>query len=926
MTNDDNSGKNPHYGGRHLEVLHEPPAHPLPTGLTRRQFSISAAIAGVATGAACGGGKKGEQRAESGATAEAVAQGRRPADASDEFAPPESTTVPNNILAQCPYCGVGCGTLIQTEKGKIVGMMPDPKHPTNNGLQCIKGLASAEAIYVDRLTKPLIRRDMTDQLTGHESATKGRFSDDVFREATWEEADEIIVNQIVGIYKKFGGNSIGLYGSGQLPVEGQWLENLFMKGVLGSNTIEANARMCMTSAVTGYFKTLGSDTPPTAYEDIEIADMVTHWGHNARGSHPIVFWRIADHKANKKIPTLVVDPRRTGTVMGYEEVNEANSYHFSTINGDIAIQNAIAHVLLTSHEEAIAWDFLKGYSTGWEDYVKGITERYAPEKVQHITMIDPKYLREVAAIWAEASIKGRKNGKGGVLSLWGIGYNQHIHGQNNVVSLINLMALSGNIGRPGCGPFSMTGQPNAMGERLTGGLTGRLPFNEGLSNVAWRDHIAKVWRIPPERLASVAKEENPGMAIGMMERALKGDVKAMFLIYATHIDLPDQNTLVRPALNKTFNVVQEIYRHAPNNLYADVILPAATWGEWVGGTYIQSERRFYVCDGTANPIRGTKPDMDMVIDKGRAIARALDLDADAIFPYKKMANGFYNPEDVFRDIVIASKGSDSDLTGMLEVEERDGVALYDQIRNHRGIQWPAPTYEIARNGGTKRRYMEQEGWDGKPYGGFRTADGKLHMHLCEQNYEGREEIIAQLSRAGTEKGFYMIDNMHLLEKARDNGLTPELPDFDFRNKRWDEVPADKYPFWIGLGVVYEHFHTAKTIRSGTTKRLVPEMYVEMNIDDAGALGIEDGEWVRVISRRGSYEARASIGLDSKVKPARNTVPRGYMFSPWNLSVGDSADPEKNRWLVNAITHRAFDPVSGQVDFKKCAARIEKIRV
>lgn len=171
MTNNDKSGKNPHYGGRHLEVLHEPPAHPLPTGLTRRQFSISAAIAGVA-GTACGGGKKGEQRAEPDAAAEAVAQGRRPADASDEFAPPESTTVPNNILAQCPYCGVGCGTLIQTEKGKIVGMMPDPKHPTNNGLQCIKGLASAEAIYVDRLTKPLIRRDMTDQLTGHERDRK----------------------------------------------------------------------------------------------------------------------------------------------------------------------------------------------------------------------------------------------------------------------------------------------------------------------------------------------------------------------------------------------------------------------------------------------------------------------------------------------------------------------------------------------------------------------------------------------------------------------------------------------------------------------------------------------------------------------------------------------------------------------------------
>lgn len=134
----------------------------------------------------------------------------------------------------------------------------------------------------------------------------------------------------------------------------------------------------MTSAVTGYFKSLGSDTPPTAYEDIELADMVTHWGHNARGSHPIVFWRIADHKANKKIPTLVVDPAGPGTVMGYEEVNKANCYHFSTINGDIAIQNAIAHVLLTSHKEAIAWDFLKGHSTGWEDYVKGVTNAMRP--------------------------------------------------------------------------------------------------------------------------------------------------------------------------------------------------------------------------------------------------------------------------------------------------------------------------------------------------------------------------------------------------------------------------------------------------------------------------------------------------------------------------------------------------------------------
>ena len=904
-----------HYGGRHLEVLNQPPANPLPTGKTRRRFMFETAAVGAA--ATVISGCKGDKP-----KADTVAHGDP--SGMDNTVEPDPNAVPTNILAQCPYCGVGCGTLIQTEKGKIVGMMPDPKHPTNKGLQCIKGLSSAEAIYVDRLTKPLIRKDMTDILTGNVSKTKGQFSDDVFREATWEEAEEIIVKQIAGIVKKHGGNSVGLYGSGQLPVEGQWLENLFMKGVLGSNTIEANARMCMTSAVTGYFKSLGSDTPPTSYDDIELADMVTHWGHNARGAHPIVFWRIADHKQQKGIPTLVVDPRRTGTVQGYEEVNSENSYHFSTINGDIAIHNAIAHCLLTDHDDAIAWDFVKNHTTGWEDYVEACKTRYAPEQVEHITMIDPAYLRQIAAVWAKASIKGRERGTGGVLSFWGIGYNQHLHGQNNTVSLINLMALSGNIGRPGCGPFSMTGQPNAMGERLTGGLTSRLPFNQGINNEAWRNHIADAWRVPRERLASVAKEPNPGMAIGMMERALKDDVKAFFLIYATHIDLPDQYTLVRPALAKTFNVVQEIYRHAPNNLYADVILPAATWGEWVGGTYIQSERRFYVTDGTANPIPGTIPDMDMVIDKGRAIANELGLDGDKIFPYKKMANGFYDPEDIFRDIVIASKGSDADLTGMLEDEKRDGIGLYDQIRQNRGIQWPAPTYEVAKAGGTPRRYMAQEEWADKPYGMFRTDDGKLHIHMCEQNYEGREEIIAEMSKAGTDPEFFFIGNLELLEKARDNGLTPELPDAEHRGTPWRDIPKDKYPFWIGLGVVYEHFHTSKTIRSGTTKRLVPEMYVEMNAEDATGLGVDDGDWVKVITRRGEYEARASIGLDSKVKPARNTVPPGYMFSPWNLSVADSADPKHNKWLVNGVSHRAFDPVSGQADFKKCACRIEKV--
>lgn len=854
------------------------------------------------------------------------------------------------ILAACPYCGVGCGTLIQVEDDRIVGMIPDRKHPTNKGVQCIKGLNAHEPIYRDRLTHVLVRKDMSDPITGHVSATKGKFDDSVFRKATYEEAEELVSNKIVALIKKYGGNSIGLSGSGQLTMEAQWIENLLMKGIIGSNSIEANARMCMTSAVTGYFHSYGSDAPPTSYKDLEDADMITFWGHNARAAHPVLFWRVADHKKRNDIPTLVSDPRRTGTVQALESINPNKSHHFATLNGDISYLNAIAHVIIKDHPEAMmSEDWLNQNSEGWKEYVDGVKKRYSPEQVvERCKLLDkgritPAQIRKVAKDWAAASIKGRKEGKGGVLTYWGIGYNQMLHGQHNTISIINLHLLTGNVGRKGCGTHSQTGQPNAMSERLMGGLTGRLPFNQPLKNAKWRDWIADRWRIDRKRLKQTSLLKNP-MAIGMMERANAGDLKAMFFMYTTHIHMPDAVNLVRPGITKTFTVVQEIYRHAPNNLYADVIFPAITWGEWTGGTYIQSERRVYVCDGVSvgrddkgNVLTEAIPDMDLAIDKCKSIAKKLGLDAEKIIPYKKTiknkyGQSFYDPEDVFEDIVIASKGSDSDLSGMLEVRKKDGIGLYDQLRKKRGIQWPAPTYEIAKKGGTERRYMHQEGWDKMPYENFRRPGGKAKFKLCEQDYGKNGEIIKavtdEFKKYGAKKGKgpWLYQNPALLAKARDLGLTPELPDLDFYEdpkKTLDHAKKEgKYPFWLGLGIVYEHFHTAKTIRGATTSKLVPEQYVEMHPDDAKKYKLEDGQKVRIVTRRSSYEARLSVGTNSMVRPARNEVPAGYLFSPWNLSVADSADPEKNRWLVNAVSHRAWDPVSGQADFKKIAARIE----
>ena len=855
-----------------------------------------------------------------------------------------SSTKRTTALAQCPYCGVGCGTVIISENGRIVSMRPDKDHPTNYGLQCIKGLTAAEPIYVDRMEgDSYVRKDVWTEWNKpshgdieYTSKTKNAFDEDLFVRVPYQKASDMVAYKVAHLVKKYGGNSIGLYGSGQLTMEGQYLENLFMKGIMGSNTIEANARMCMTSAVTGYFATLGSDTPPLAYEDIELADMIMHFGHNPREAHPIIYWRIADHKKKKDIPTVVVDPRYTGSVQGYDDINKKNNVHVPILNGDISFLNSLAHVLLKDHEDIIDWDFVKKHANGWEKYVKEVKKNYSPEQVQDrmgSDKVTPAMIRRVAGMFADATRKRLKrskmshggDGHGGVIIMWGIGYNQHIHGQHNVISIINLLTLTGNLAKPGCGPFSMTGQPNAMGERFTGGLTARLPFNQPLKSKKARSHMAKHWGIPELNLETALKGDNSGMAIGMMERAVKGDLKAMFLVYATHIDLPDQHNLVRPGLMNTFNVVQEIYRHAPNNLFADVIFPAATWGE-VDGVYISSERRINIVQAGGTPPPGCRPDLDMVIDKGKEIAHLLGMkNIDKIFPWGKNAKGYYDAEAIFRSVVEASKGTDADLTGMLEVEKVDGIGLYQQLIDHRGIQWPAPTYTIAKEGGAKRRYMGQEGkWENKPYGYFRTKDGKVNMKLCKQDYSQREKITKKLMDFGVKKDFFCIDNKDLLVKARDMGLTPDLPDEKYRNKKWNDVPKDKFPFWLGLGVVYEHFHTAKSNRSPTTRRLVPEQYVEMHENDAKKLGIKDGDRVKLITRRGEYQARAQVGTNSIVKPARNSVPEGYMFSPWNLSVADSADPKKNKWLVNATSSRAFDPVSGQVDFKKLACRIEKV--
>lgn len=895
--------------------------------LTRRTFLKAT---GAATGAAAIGGLFGKEFITADEAEAAVKK-------SGEI---------QTFYAACPYCGVGCGTTVQVQDGKMVGITPRRDHPTNKGLQCIKGLTADEPLLVDRFPaaykdKPVwIRKDMSDPLTGKVSSTKGAGGMDEkhFRRVSWEEGLNFVADKLAETVKKTGPNSIGMWSSGQHFVESLYLENKIMKGVIGSTTIEGSPRMCMTSAVTGYFATQGSDLSAGSYRDIDDADLITHWAHNPREGHPVLFWRIADTKKRRDIPTLVVDPRNTPTVKGYAAINANNSYHWPTINGDLALHNSIAYEILTKHEAAVDYDFLEKHATGWKEYIAGVKEGYnfrdeATRKKRGID-IPVESIEKIAALWADASIKGKQRGKGGVISFWGIGYNQHIHGQHNTIGLYNLHALTGNTGRPGAAAFSMTGQPNAVGRRMMGGLTARLPFNQGIDNVKHRDSIAKLWNIPVERLATTAEQKNIGTGIGMWERGHpdragkgKDDINIVWLTCGTHIDPADTATLIRPTLVRNFVISQELYHHAPNNYFADVILPGTSWGE-ASGCFVNSERRINVNSKCVDPQPGYLPDMDIYIELGKRVGKRLGLDPDAVYPkstFKKRKDGFYDSEEVFREIARGTglPGSDIDISGIIEVEAKDGKSPYQQLAELGGIQWPAPTYEVAKKGGIKWRFRGQEDkyWPDKAkhYRDYRTADGYLHVKLVHNDYTKREEITKAMANAGVTKGWFFIDNFDVLKQARDNGLTPEMPDKDF-------------PLWFNSGIVYEHFHTAKTIRAATTRKLVPEQYVEMHPEDAAALGIKDGDLVRIVSKRmdpvtgkpAEVICKASVGDGSKIKPARNSVPKGMVFQPWNLEVADSPDPGKNQWMTNNITHRAFDPVSGQVDYKKGVCRIEKV--
>ena len=554
--------------------------------------------------------------------------------------------MPTETRSTCPYCGVGCGVIIESHGDQITGVRGDPDHPANFGRLCSKGstlhlTATAEVTQQVRLLRPQqrLQRGAAPQALGWDAAL------------TWASS------RFAEIVRTHGPDAVGFYVSGQLLTEDYYVFNKLAKGLIGTNNIDTNSRLCMSSAVAGYKKTLGADSPPASYEDLALASTLFIVGSNTAFAHPVLFRRIEDAKAARPdLKIVVVDIRRTDTV------ESADLFLQIQPGTDVMLFNGMLHLML--------WE-------GWTDaaYIAAHTEGFAalkdsvrdctPDAVTAVCGIRPVELLEVTRLFAQSPA---------TLSLYCMGLNQSSAGTAKNTALINLHLATGQIGKPGAGPFSLTGQPNAMGGREVGGLANLLSAHRDLANPVHRAEVAALWGVP-------TVPDQPGKtAIEMFQAAADGDIKALWIACTNPAQsLPDQTTVRRALERAEFVVLQEAFATTATARYADLLLPATTWGE-KEGTVTNSERRISrvraaVPAPTAHGhTEGPRHDWAIVVDFARRLETAWGRTPaqPSLFPYT-------SPESIWNEHRESTRGRDLDITGM----------SYAQLERS-PLQWPMP--------------------------------------------------------------------------------------------------------------------------------------------------------------------------------------------------------------------------------------------
>lgn len=754
--------------------------------------------------------------------------------------------------APCRFCGTGCGVLVGVKNGIIMAVKGDPLSPVNQGNLCIKGYSLPFIQYgADRLTRPLVRmkngvynKRGTLMVTG------------------WDAAMSLIVQKTQQAIQGKGKDSVAMFGSGQWTIWEGYAALKLWKGGLGTNSIEANARHCMASAVAGFMTTFGMDEPMGTYDDFSHADAFILWGANMAEMHPILYSKITARLLSNKKGKLI-----NLTTISNRSSDMADKEILFKPQSDLAIANGIANllvqknsineafikqnVLFKSGKEHIGYGLEKNFAftdapeaSDYEAY-KAYVSKYTPQYVQEVSGVSPENLSLLAEIYGDPKTK--------VISLWTMGVNQHTRGtwMNNLI--YNLHLLTGKICEPGNLPFSLTGQPSACGTcREAGTFTHRLPADMVVTNPEHREKTEKIWNVPKGTIPPKPTYH----AVDMFRALEEGEIKVFWSMITNPFQEFANLDKYRKRIsdNDSFIVVSEIYPTRSTEM-ADVVLPSAMWVE-KEGAYGNAERRTQFWEKMVDPPGEARSDLWQIIEFAKRMGHG------GLFHYS--AAQFPIPET--HAASDASKYLGVYLEKALWEEYRlfgqnhgHDLAPFDVYHNTRGMRWP-------------------------------VVNGKETLI----RYKGGSDPFVD---AGKDVQFYGKKNEGCKATV---WLRPYEPAA--------ETPDNDYPFWLCTGRVLEHWHTGTmTRRVKSLFKAYPHATAHVHPADAKKLGIAMNDKVRISSKRGSVELYAEIG-------GRVTPQEGMVFVPW-------FDEDV---MINNVTLDAYCPISKETDFKKCAVKVEKI--
>ncbi|MEA3552329.1 nitrate reductase [Pseudarthrobacter sp. C1] len=717
---------------------------------------------------------------------------------------------------------------IAVKDGKIAGVRGRAGDRVNRGRLGPKDLYGWQAnASPDRLTTPLIREN-------------GRLV-----ETDWDTAMDRVVARSKELLAEQGGSAIGFYTTGQLFAEEYYTLGLVAHGGLGTSHVDGNTRLCTATAAEALKESFGCDGQPGSYTDIDHADVIALFGHNMAETQSVLWTRILDRLAGPNPPQIIcVDPRPT-------PVARAATVHLAPRPGtNVALMNALLHEVIAN-----GWadaSYIEEHSVGYSDLEERV-KNYSPAVVAGICDVPEADLREAARILGQAER---------LLSTVLQGFYQSHQATAAAVQVNNLHIIRGMLGKPGCGVLQMNGQPSAENTRECG-ADGDFPAFRNWSNDAHVKDLARVWNVDP---MAIPHQSPPTHVMQMMRYAEDGSIR-MLWVSGTNpaVSLPEL-ARIRSILSqdRLFLVVQDIFLSETAQL-ADVVLPAATWGEKTG-TFTNADRTVHLSEKAVDPPGEAKPDLDIFLD----YAQRMELKDKDGLPLVK----WDNPEAAFEAWKECSRGRPCDYTGL----------SYAKLRGPSGIQWPCNS---ANPEGTERLY----------------ADGKFWAHPDYCETYGRDLVTG----APVEPDEYKALNPEGKAVIKAAKYLPA-----------HELPSGDFPLQLITGRTLYHFHTrTKTGRAPELQSAAPEVWVEVSTADAGTHGVSEGDIVDITTPRGTVRAQARV----------SGIRRGVVFLPFHYGYWDTADgkePAGHGRAANELTITDWDAASKQPVFKTAAARLVRV--